>query len=199
MPAPKSPHLHTSSPQSTRLPRKVLRRFIEINRLVPGSRVLLVGADEDGLTRQLADLGMDAMTVDSMDQFEEADVQLVVDCICNFTNEDLTTQPQWTKTAAMLTRVRANGTLCFVFNHAPSLTVTSLHRHLVPFAEPVDKPTGRDTEQIKVEIVTKALFSRDPAWCLASLRVPSVSPTAAEWRQRAAEATTVIASDRAAA
>ena len=170
-----------------------------MNRLVPGCRVLLVGASTDGLSQQLADLGMDAMSVQSIDQFDEARVAVVVDCICEFTNEDLNSQAQWHRTADLLSRVKPNGSLCFVFNHDPSLTVTALHCHLIPFAERADQPTGHEIDQIQIEIVGKPLFSRDPAVCLAALRVPSPAPNSADWRQRAIEASTVIKSNRSAA
>jgi len=170
-----------------------------MNRLMPGARVLLVGKSDRGLADQLSGLGMDAMTVESVDAFDEPNVELVVDCECTFTNDDTQTQSLWSRTAGLLSRVRANGSLCFVFAQEPTLTVTALHRHLVPFAEESDKPTGHETDQIQIHIVKQTLLRRHPAWCLAALCVPSPAPDAATWCRRAGNAASVIKSQRSAA
>jgi hypothetical protein len=187
------------SPSTTALSRKALRRFVEMNRLTPGARALLVGPSDNGLADQLIALGIDAMRVDSADTFDEPNVELVVDCACKFADDDLETQSLWQQTAELLSRVCADGSLCFVFDQAPPLTITALHRHLVPFAEAAEKPTGHDTDQIQVEIVKQTLFRRNPARCLAAIRVPSPAPDAATWHRRAVDAASVTKAERSAA
>ena len=170
-----------------------------MNRLVPGARVLLVGSTDQGLAQQLADLSIDAITVQSLSDFEEANVEAVVDCICEFSSADLQSQSRFQDTADLLSKVRQNGSLCFLFPQDPALTVTALHQHLVPFAEEADQPTGRDTDQIQIEIVKKRIFSQQPSWCLASMRVPESPADPAIWRRRAIEAERVLRQDRSAA
>lgn len=197
MDVPSSPQLRRN-PQSIFLPRKALRRFVRVNRLGPGARVLLVGANNSGLTSQLISLGIDAIEVDSIDQFADSNCEVVVDCSCDFSNSELTTARQWQITSELLSLVRGNGSLCYLFAQDTALTVTSLHKHLLPFAEPAEKPTGRDTSQIHIEIV-KSFFSRQPAWCLASLRIPEPAHEQTIWNQRAIQAADVLGGKRSAA
>ena len=176
-----------------------LRQLVRVNQLQPGTRTLIVGADSDELCASLRRLGIQVETRDeaSTEPVAQKFQAIVLTESWNFATE-LQSAAARSASAEYLAALVAGGSLGMVRGVSESSiqsTTESLVSHLAAFESP------RDSEgSIRIKVVRKGMFSRQPEAILATLDTAHRQRTAEQWLQIAtANRPARIAKDRRAA